>query len=652
MYQKTRFSHKYLIISIDIDFLRFCFPFFYIHWLMGYNYANGANGLKADYELAYQWFKKASNNGFAAAAYYLGWMYYYGEGVNQDVSEALNWFTKSYELGMPEAKKWMAYCQKDVKAFYSKSQKDSFNPSRPPIIEIVDNSVKFVDPNGNNAIDAGEKCYISFSIINKGEGEANNCVANILSADIIKGLLLNSVNIPYIASGEKKNIKIPIEADLNLGNGKIDLILQVNESHGFGSDPIQLSVATKQFAAPKLEIVDYAITSASGSNTLKKKEPFDIQLLLQNLKYGNAEDIIVDFIVPKGVIIMDEETRKHYANLSGGATKSIEYSLIVSNDYKDNSIPLDINVRERYGKYGQKKHIDLKLNQSMATNKIIVEENNLEEIKNFDIKTASLKSDVDKDIPIVNSSKNENTFAVIIANETYRKEAGVPFASNDGKVFAEYCEKTLCIPTSNIHLVVNATLNDMKHEIGWLNKVLETRKGEAKAILYYAGHGIPDEKQLQAYLLPVDGYGNDISTGYPLSLLYKELGNIPSKSVSIFLDACFSGAKREGDMLASSRGVALKVNRGEPCGNTVVFSASQGDETAYPYKNEGHGLFTYYLLKILKETKGEATLKQIGDFVSEKVSQQSIVINNKPQTPTVILSKDLSINWENQKLKK
>lgn len=37
MYQKTRFSHKYLIISIDIDFIRFCFPFFYIRWLMGYD---------------------------------------------------------------------------------------------------------------------------------------------------------------------------------------------------------------------------------------------------------------------------------------------------------------------------------------------------------------------------------------------------------------------------------------------------------------------------------------------------------------------------------------------------------------------------------------------------------------------------------------
>lgn len=573
------------------------------------------------------------------------------EGVSQDVSEALKWFTKSSELGMPEAKNMITYCERNIKSPYSIPKSDTFDPSKPPIIEIVENSVKFVDPNGNNAIDAGEKCFISFSIKNKGMGTANNCVANILSADIIKGLSLNTINIPNIAPGKTVNVKIPIEADLSLSNGNIDLIVQVNEPHGFGSDPFQLSVTTKQFIAQKLEIVDYAITSANGSNTLKKKEPFDIQLLLQNLDHGNAEDIIIDFIVPKGVIVMNTEgTQKHFSNISGGATKSIEYSLIVSNDYKGNSIPLDINVNEKYGKYGQKKHIDLNLNQNMSTNKIIVKENN-PETKSFDIKIASLKSDVDKDVPIINSKKSENTFAVIIANEAYTKEAGVPFAANDGKIFAEYCEKTLCIPTSNIHLVVNATLNDMKHEIGWLNKVLETRKGDAKAIFYYAGHGIPDEKQLQAYLLPIDGYGNDISTGYPLSLLYKELGNIPSKSVSIFLDACFSGAKREGNMLTSARGIALKADRGEPCGNMVVFSASQGNETAFSYKNEGHGLFTYYLLKVLKETKGEATLEQIGDFVSEKVSQQSIIINNKPQTPTIILSKNLPIDWKNWKLK-
>lgn len=37
MYQKLSDLRKRLIVSIYIDFLRFCFPFFYIHWLMGHN---------------------------------------------------------------------------------------------------------------------------------------------------------------------------------------------------------------------------------------------------------------------------------------------------------------------------------------------------------------------------------------------------------------------------------------------------------------------------------------------------------------------------------------------------------------------------------------------------------------------------------------
>lgn len=72
-------------------------------------------------------------------------------------------------------------------------------------------------------------------------------------------------------------------------------------------------------------------------------------------------------------------------------------------------------------------------------------------------------------------------------------------------------------------------------------------------------------------MLPIDGYGSDVTTGYALDDLFKTLGNMPSKSVTIFLDACFSGAKRDGDMLASTRGVAIKVKQNAPQGNMVVF---------------------------------------------------------------------------------
>ncbi len=115
----------------------------------------------------------------------------------------------------------------------------------------------------------------------------------------------------------------------------------------------------------------------------------------------------------------------------------------------------------------------------------------------------------------------------------------------------------------------------------------------------------------------------------------------------MFLDACVSGAKREGDMLASARGVAIKVKETQPKGNMVVFSAAQNDETAYPYKEQKHGLFTYYLLKKIQETKGEVTLGDLADFVKTHVERQSVVINGKLQSPFITGNN----SWKSWKLK-
>lgn len=259
--------------------------------------------------------------------------------------------------------------------------------------------------------------------------------------------------------------------------------------------------------------------------------------------------------------------------------------------------------------------------------------------------------DVDIDIPITNNVSNY-TFAVIISNEKYQMEKPVQYAENDGKIFAEYCKKTLGLSEKNVHFITNATLNNIKHEIKWLQDVIAVYNGDAKVIFYYAGHGIPDEQNKSAYLLPIDGYGSDVTTGYALEDLYKALGCLPSKAVTVFLDACFSGAKRDGDMLASARGVAIKVKQNNPTGNIVVFTAAQGDETAYPYKEEGHGLFTYYLLKKLQETKGDVTLGELGDYVKTQVERQSIVTNGKLQSPAILSASSIGNSWKEWKLNK
>ena len=261
--------------------------------------------------------------------------------------------------------------------------------------------------------------------------------------------------------------------------------------------------------------------------------------------------------------------------------------------------------------------------------------------------------DVDKDIP---ESKvlNANTYAFIIGNEDYSLGGSsmVDFAVNDAQVFQQYCQKTLGIPVANIKCSTNLTLGLLRRTIRLIKQTAEANKDkkDCSIIFYYSGHGIPDEATKDAFLVPVDADGKYTEDCYSLNQLYKELGSLPVKKVFVFLDACFSGTQRGDGMLMAARGVALRAKDETPQGtNMVVFSAATGDETAYPYKDKKHGMFTYYLLNMLYRSKGMCTVGDLGSYVEKKVAEKSIVINSKKQSPT--LSSSIPGEWKNLTLR-
>ena len=599
--------------------------------------------------IGFPWFQRAALQNHKVGMYFTGWCYYYGEGVKKDLRKAYYWFTKCAQKGDSQAKKMVKSIKNQINVddiIFA----DPFDPSRPPILEIIPNSILFTDANKNNAIDANENCCIKFKIHNNGKGNAINCFAKIIPNETTKEIKYADINIPLIKPQETIDVSMPLTSTTKVSDGIANLRLKVEEPHGFGTETASISINTKKFVAPLLQIVDSKVSPSEGT-TLKKMSPFYLQVLLQNTKKGSADNVKVKIGLPTNVLLMESQKEEEYfAYISGGETKSINYPLIINNNYASNDVPITLYVKEKYGEYAENKTINLHINQSITNNNIIIKEKEIN-TKNQDIKIASISSDIDKNIPEAINS-NSNTFAIVIANETYNKEANVPYAVNDGNIFKEYCRNCLGIPEKNIHLITNATLNDIRHEVKWIQDVAEVYKGDAKIIFYYAGHGIPDEKSKNAYLLPIDGYGSDVATGYSLENLYKTFGSLPSKSITVFLDACFSGAKRDGNMLASARGVAIKVKQTIPVGNMVVFTAAQGDETAYPYKEEEHGLFTYYLLKKLQETKGNATLGELSDYIKEQVERQSIVTNGKLQSPSIMATSSIGNEWKNWTLNK
>ena len=260
------------------------------------------------------------------------------------------------------------------------------------------------------------------------------------------------------------------------------------------------------------------------------------------------------------------------------------------------------------------------------------------------IRTVSYDKSLDENIP-VSGTKANNTFVIAIGNENYQLVPSVSFAENDMEVFCKYCQKTLGVPISNIRKYKDATFGVMLSAISDLKDIAEAYNGDINVLFYYAGHGFPDEKSHNAYLLPVDADGKQLEVCFPISRLYSELAALKSKSTVVFMDACFSGSQRGDGMLASARGVAIKAKEEKLHGNLVVFSAASGDETAYPYREKGHGMFTYFLLKKLQETKGAVTLGELSDYVTTNVKRQSVVTNRKSQTPTVIYSESVGMDW-------
>lgn len=252
----------------------------------------------------------------------------------------------------------------------------------------------------------------------------------------------------------------------------------------------------------------------------------------------------------------------------------------------------------------------------------------------------------------VTGAKSQYTYALIMSNEKYEMAAPVDNAINDGLAFKEYCLKTLGIPGENIRHGTNMTYGKMRKIIRDVLDLAELHNGEANVILYYAGHGIPDNKTKDAFIMPVDADGTDTDVCISLNDLYNTINKKNINLCVVFLDACFSGAKRDGDMIVAGRSMALVPRKSTPVGKTVVFSASSGEQAAYSYRNENHGLFTYFLLSKLQETKGKIKLGELAEYLTKEVEFESRKINNIVQTPSVLVSPELQGSWQKMKLTK
>jgi uncharacterized caspase-like protein len=221
----------------------------------------------------------------------------------------------------------------------------------------------------------------------------------------------------------------------------------------------------------------------------------------------------------------------------------------------------------------------------------------------------------------------------------------VEYAIHDAEIFKEYALKIIGIPADNIIMVTNAKAIEMHQAIDQTINIIKNMQGKAELFVYYAGHGFPDEQTKEPFLIPVDVTGTGLQYAIKQTDFFKKITEYPTKRVVVFLDACFSGGGRNQGLLAS-RGVKIKPKENVLKGNLVVFSASSGEQSSLPYKEKQHGLFTYFLLKKLKETQGDINFKDLSDYLIFEIPVRSVMINNKEQNPQTRVSYELGDSWQ------
>lgn len=260
---------------------------------------------------------------------------------------------------------------------------------------------------------------------------------------------------------------------------------------------------------------------------------------------------------------------------------------------------------------------------------------------------------VDSNIP--ENKKVVNRFALIIGNQDYTSyqrtlssEQNVDYAENDATIFKQYCLNTLGVKQENMHFLLNATAGQMSQEIDLVSKIVSKLGPDAELIVYYAGHGYPDELTKVPYLIPVDVSASNLNSAIKLSEVYEKLSSTNAGKISVFLDACFTGGGRTSGLMAS-RGVKIRPKKGALTGNMIVFSASSSDQSSLPYHKEAHGMFTFHLLKKLQETKGAVNMGALSDYLIDKVSLQSLKENKKEQDPSTNASQEVSTQWRGWK---
>jgi len=236
-----------------------------------------------------------------------------------------------------------------------------------------------------------------------------------------------------------------------------------------------------------------------------------------------------------------------------------------------------------------------------------------------------------------------NTVAIIIGIQDYRRVPKAEFANNDARVFYDYAIRGLGVRPENVKLLVDQQADDVEILGAFKNWLpLKAKRGQTDVYVFYSGHGLPSDDGASLYFLPhgVDRQFLD-RTAIKQAEIVSALQAVSPKSVTLFLDACYSGQSRGGEtLLASARPIAIQPKASTFPSNFTVLSASAPEQIASSSPDLKHGIFSYFLMKGMEgeadqNKDGSITVAEMQAYLSESVGRKAMSINRTQQPQLV-----------------
>jgi len=515
-------------------------------------------------------------------------------------------------------------------------------PNYPPDLAV---EVSFVDFSDNQILDAEETAFANINIKNNGKGKASELYVDI-SPQSIKGLTYNSGQIiGNIGPGKSKDVKIFITAEHLVKSQQVDLLFDFSESNDFSPDQHSLSFEVKEFISPELILVSgLDIDDASNNGIVEAGELVSITGAVQNIGQGFAKDVKVKIALGNNVYFGGESSAEfELETIDPGLVKEFTFEVYTNKEAID--IPIFVTITESYDSYG-KANIRLPIEfkrrvKSITETKIVglkTQNTAINIAEGFDI-------DIESNIPTTRKI-NKHAIAVIIGNRNYLNPdvPTVDFAIRDATLMKEYLMTAFGYQEGNIIYLEDATQGTFFSTFGTdsRNGKLHNyiKKNKSDVFVYYSGHGAPDPETKDGYFVPVDCDPSLVAlNGYSLDLFYSQIRKLKAKSLTVVIDACFSGSSDTGMLLKNISPVFIEVNQKALTGNNAtIFTSADGEQVSSWYPDKKHSLFTYFYLRGIQgeaDTNGDKvlTVGELQNYLEDNVSYMARRLNNREQTP-------------------